>query len=272
MMLLWAISGVPFGAYAIIQNFTIPIQLQSQIFMAFSLISYCQVLYYGHQWPVWKAALLGLSLAGLFAGIEAGLIFGLRVLYNRGNERGVLAIGIIASILLAVGLLPPYGEIYKRRGRVVGINFLFLSIDWCGAVFSLMALVAQNTFDVLGGVLYIICAGLELGIFLSHAIWMIRTYKIRKAAKAEGKTFDDIAAEHDAEGRPFAFAERKVDPRLSPSYWYRRMLGKGPGKDGLEQADEEACTESGHARDEGSDGTPRGVEEKGTGGGEEPKR
>lgn len=102
-------------------------------------------------------------------------------------------------------------------------------MDWSGAFFSLMALVAQNTFDVLGGVLYIIwyvptvetvlsfgakqltqssCL-LEIGIFLSQAIWLLRTRKIRKEAAAQGKTFDDIAAEHEERGIPFKFAERK---------------------------------------------------------------
>lgn len=98
-------------------------------------------------------------------------------------------VGIVAAILLAAGLLPPYREIWKRRGRVIGINWVgitlvlgrtitegakvFLSMDWFGAVFSLMALgesspatlstntlrmhaVAQHTFDILGGVLYIL--------------------------------------------------------------------------------------------------------------------
>ena len=112
----------------------------------------------------------------------------------------MLAVGIIASILLAIGLLPPYWEIWKRKGRVIGISWVrgetpfdsgeiltspqvFLTIDWFGAFFSLMALgksdsqtgasapetlgqenyanprclslVAQNTFDIQGGVLYI---------------------------------------------------------------------------------------------------------------------
>lgn len=75
----------------------------------------------------------------------------------------MLVVGIIASVLLAAGLLPPYGEIWKRRGRVVGINWvcssypncasssststeadmcwqIFLTMDWNGAFFSLMAL------------------------------------------------------------------------------------------------------------------------------------
>jgi hypothetical protein len=104
-------------------------------------------------------------------------------------------------------------------------------MDWLGAFFSLMALVAQNTFDVLGGVLYIVwyvhlvdavvsppfyiklltpgsCL-LEIGIFLSHGIWLLRTYKLRMEAAAQGKTFDDIAAEHEEQGLPFKFAERK---------------------------------------------------------------
>ncbi len=54
---------------------------------------------------------------------------------------------------------------------------------------------------------------LEIGIFSSHLIWLVRTRKIRKAAAAEGKTFDDIAAEHEARGVPFKFAERKGQKR-----------------------------------------------------------
>lgn len=34
----------------------------------------------------------------------------------------MILIGVLAAILLALGLLPPYLEIWKRRGRVVGIS------------------------------------------------------------------------------------------------------------------------------------------------------
>jgi uncharacterized protein YpiB (UPF0302 family) len=50
---------------------------------------------------------------------------------------------------------------------------------------------------------------LELGIFASHIIWLIRTYKVRKQAREQGKTFDDITLEHEELGIPFKFAERK---------------------------------------------------------------
>lgn len=120
----------------------------------------------------------------------------------------MLLIGIVASILLAAGLLPPYFEIWKRNGQVVGIgmflsffffsrgckkdvliggvDFVFLSIDWFGAFFSLMSLVAQTTFDYLGGSLYLICILLESGIFLSHWVWLFRTRKQRKVESEEG--------------------------------------------------------------------------------------
>ncbi len=83
-------------------------------------------------------------------------------IYNRGNEVPVTVVGIIAAIFLAAGLLPPYGEIWKRRGRVIGINWvsqtqdlsgeslltvcwqIFLAMDWSGAFFSLLALGKLN--------------------------------------------------------------------------------------------------------------------------------
>lgn len=68
-------------------------------------------------------------------------------------------IGAVAATLLAAGLLPPYGEAWKRRGRIVGINFVFLATDALGALFSLFSLVAQRTFDILGGVMYIVWYG-----------------------------------------------------------------------------------------------------------------
>ncbi|KAM7187916.1 hypothetical protein V8F33_010948 [Rhypophila sp. PSN 637] len=209
MMFLWALCAVPFGAYNVAQNFNLPLQIQPHCFMGLCLVSWAQILRYHYQWPLWKASLVGVVVACTFAGVEVALILTLRPLYERGNDTGIMAVGIVAAVLLAVGLLPPYGEIWKRRGRVIGINWIFLSMDWFGAFFSLMALVAQHTFDILGGVLYITCCVLEIGIFLSHLIWLMQTRHIRKEAATQGKTFDDIAEEYEAGGLPFRFAERK---------------------------------------------------------------
>lgn len=67
---------------------------------------------------------------------------------------------MVAALLLTIGMLAPYPEIWRRGGRVVGISeypvgriprpsigayvgpldFLFLSMDSLGAAFSLFAL------------------------------------------------------------------------------------------------------------------------------------
>lgn len=155
-MLLWAISAVPLGVYAIIQNFALPIQIQPQVFGSLSLITWAQILIYNNGYTAIRASILVIATAILFGGVEILLILTLRPLYNRGVEWPVLTVGIIAAILLAAGLIPPYFEMWKRKGRVVGIHFGFLSVDWLGAFFNLMGVVAQQTFDPLGGCLFIV--------------------------------------------------------------------------------------------------------------------
>jgi hypothetical protein len=147
------------------QNFNIPIQVQPHVFGTFCLISWGQTLIYHEQviswhkvtsrqltivshWPVWKATSVGIVIWLVMGGAEAALILTLKVtallyiylrnksltikpLYDRGISFPMIIIGVIASILLTAGLLPPYVEIYKRRGRVIGINWVRSSITPC---------------------------------------------------------------------------------------------------------------------------------------------
>lgn len=122
MMFLWAISAVPFGVYAIVQNFNLPVQIQPQIFCMLSLVSWAQILIYNNDWPTWKATGLALAIGGLFGGVEVVLILTLRGPFERGTAWPILLIGVCAAILLAAGLLPPYFELWKRKGRVIGIS------------------------------------------------------------------------------------------------------------------------------------------------------
>ena len=110
-----------------------------------------------------SSSLAGLGLAGLFGAVEGVLIYFARPAYQRGVEWPITTLGIVAAIVLAVGLLPPYWELYKRGGRVVGISmfaiishtvyrtdvvaldFVFLSIDFAGALFSLLSLGKRST-------------------------------------------------------------------------------------------------------------------------------
>lgn len=68
------------------------------------------------------------------------LVLVLRGPYRRGVSWPVTLIGVLAAVLLVIGFVPVPFELWKRRGRVVGIDLGFLTIDWFGAFFSLMAL------------------------------------------------------------------------------------------------------------------------------------
>lgn len=162
MMFLWSASGVPFGAYAIAQNFNIPIQIQPQCFCLFCLVNWGQCKYYSryaapvkvrsvspgaeadHHASKWKARnviMICTAILAVDGGLQGLLVWLLRKGYYEKNlEWPMTVIGAVAFVLLISGYIPIPFELMKRRGRVVGIDFLFLTIDWFGAFFSLMSL------------------------------------------------------------------------------------------------------------------------------------
>lgn len=87
-----------------------------------------------------KTTLCVTAMAALLSGIEALLIFTLRVsftpefdikltvnkkiLHNKGVRWLDLIVGIMGAVLLVAGILPAYFEIWKRDGRVIGISEL----------------------------------------------------------------------------------------------------------------------------------------------------
>lgn len=160
-----------------------PLQVQPAIFTMLALVTWAQCVYYNPPFAWvrrWHVPLFTVTLACTFAGVETALVLTLRPL---DSEAKVIAVGVVATVALMSGLVPPYIELAKRRGRVVGINFLFLATDWCGAAFSLMSLVAQRKLDVLGSVMYIAVLVLEAGIFISHLVWRVRFREERREEK-----------------------------------------------------------------------------------------
>ncbi|KKZ63678.1 hypothetical protein EMCG_01985 [[Emmonsia] crescens] len=216
MMFIWALCAVPFGIYLILQQVNIPLQIQPQMFGSLCTICWAQILYYSHGYSLKKAISAGVLAALLMGGCEALFILTLRIPYNKGITWPALFFGIIATVLVAVGLIPPYFELWKRQGRVIGISWFFLSMDTLGALFSLLALAVEGTFDILGGVVYIVVLLLELGIFTSHIIWRFRFRELRKAAKASGMSVDELL-------------EPKMNASRSSSSRDRRRGGGGQG-------------------------------------------
>jgi len=190
MLFLWAICTAPFGAYAVVQNFNLPLQIQPSIFCALCLVAWAQTLVYENKFKIWFATFITIAVASAFAGLEVLLVFVIKGPYARGVEWPVTSVGIIAAILLTIGLLPLYWEMWKRQGRVLGLSFKTLGIDFAGALLSLVALTVQHTFDIVGGLSYLAVMLLEIGVVASHLVWYWRTRHARRAAKAAGLTYD----------------------------------------------------------------------------------
>ncbi|KAJ5741762.1 PQ loop repeat protein [Penicillium manginii] len=188
--------------YCAKQKVNLPLQIQPQIFGFFSTIIWAQILYYNHNYSKIKATLVCCGLLALLGGLEALLVLTLRIPYEKGITWPDLVVGIVAAIMLGAGIVPVYFELWKREGRVVGFNWVFLCIDTLGGLFSLFALAAEGSFDILGGIMYIIVYDLlhffcfsvvlEMGIYISHTVWRYRFRKLRKEAKESGKSIDEI--------------------------------------------------------------------------------
>lgn len=173
MMFLWAASGIPFSIYFLASDGSIPLRIQPQLFTFFCVISWIQTLYYPPvSYPIKKVILALILFVIPAVGLELGFILWLRPLYRRGIEWPLLIIGIIASVLLAIGLIPPYFELAKRKGRVIGINFVFLFMDSMGALLS-MCSIFVGSMDIMSMVLYAIVLALEIGIFTCHMFWYL---------------------------------------------------------------------------------------------------
>lgn len=199
MMFLWAALGVPFSIYFFGIDGLIPLRIQPQLFTFFCLVLWVQLLYYPPVKMERKRLLMYVvAFVAIAVGLEVGFILWLRPLHRRGKTWPMLIIGIIALVLLAVGLVPPYFELWKRRGRVVGINFIFLTMDSLGALF-LMLLIIVGQMDVMLLTLYAIVLAMELGIFASQVIWyfLLGGRKIikeeKQAAKLAAEEASDVA-------------------------------------------------------------------------------
>lgn len=175
MLFLWTASGIPFSIFFVSRRANIPIQIQPQMFTTLCAVTWAQSLYYP---PVAISKKKIIAYLAVFVTVSGALEGVLIPIIRRKNDQGItwpaLIFGILASVLLALGLIPPYFELWKRKGRVVGIDLGFLVLDLSGAVFSLLSLIFQEELDILGMVIYTIVACMEIGIMTSHCIWWFR--------------------------------------------------------------------------------------------------
>ncbi|TVY84106.1 Uncharacterized protein LSUE1_G002087 [Lachnellula suecica] len=164
MMLLWALAGIPLGAYNIAGNFNVALRIQPQILTVLSLITWIQCYYYSSKWTLSKCALVMSGMGVLLGGIEVGLVFALQEAVRKDRHWVVTLMGVVSTVLLSAGVLRHYWDIYVHR-TVRGISFIFVGIDAAGDVFSLVSVFFQPKLDVLGIVIYATEFVLWCGVF-----------------------------------------------------------------------------------------------------------
>lgn len=164
MMMLWAWAGVPLGVYNIVENFNVALRIQPQILTILSLATWIQCFYYERKWSVLRALAVVTPVAVLMGGIEAALIFALRVAKYKHLQWPMTLMAVLSAVLLAAGVLRHYWDIYVHR-TVRGISFIFVAIDAGGDLFSLVSVLFQPKVDVLGLVIYGSELILWIGVF-----------------------------------------------------------------------------------------------------------
>lgn len=184
MMFFWFMLGVPFCIYFSVVKCPMGVRIQPPIFMFCLAITCYQVMYYP---PVnlgfWKASGVILAVIVVGSGTMTGAIIPmLREYDSRGKDNhwgAIIGVGVLATVMLIGGLVPPYLDLFKNRGRVVGVNFLFLAIDCIGAICSatsvgLLSMDPPYHIDIMGIVMYGSVMAMELGLFACQGVWLLR--------------------------------------------------------------------------------------------------
>jgi len=155
LVFLWGISGPFLGVYVVVQNLNIPLILQPQIFAFLCAVSWTQCLFYGRKWPLKRCLIYAVTFITLMAGFEAGMIYAVKPPAEKGRTAPLKFFSIASSVTIALGLLPQYWEIYRRK-EVVGLSMAFMAVDISGGVFSILSLVFKEKFDVFASIAYIV--------------------------------------------------------------------------------------------------------------------
>ncbi|KAJ7911124.1 hypothetical protein B0H13DRAFT_2251184 [Mycena leptocephala] len=150
LVLCWGVSGGFFGVYAVVQNLNIPLIVQPQPFGLLCLISWGQCHYYSSTRPKYVSLIIAVVVIAVLGGFEVGMVFAIRPSLN---NRAIQFFGIFSSVLLSLGLVTQYYEIYQRR-EVVGLSIAFMTVDFFGGVFSDLSLAFKPEFDTIAAITY----------------------------------------------------------------------------------------------------------------------
>lgn len=166
---------MPLGVYNIADDYNIALQIQPNILIFLSLLTWAQCLYYGRRRPIKSVVFLSVAIGTILGGIEVGLVFALRVANERGQRWAATLMAVVAAVLLAGGVLRHYVDMWETRSDA-GLSLKFALLDASGDVASLLSVTFQPTLSILGLVIY----GSELAIWIGLIVIIIYFRKIRR--------------------------------------------------------------------------------------------
>jgi len=179
LMFLWSLSAIFLGVYNIVQDINIPLIVQPQVFGFLAAFCWTQCLFYDSKKSLHLCIFLLVIYSSVAAGFETGMTFLLRRAVQHdgeGGQRGLQFFGIMSSVLISIGLLPQYVEIYRLK-QVKGISYTFMAIDIGGGVFSILSLAFKAKWDVIASLVYLLVIVLDSLILISACILNPRAKK-----------------------------------------------------------------------------------------------
>lgn len=177
--LCWTFAGVPLGVYNIAADYNIALQIQPNILIFLSLVTWSQCKYYGARWSLHKIALSFLAMVTTLGGGELGLVLALRLAHERGQDWTFTVMAIVAAVFLAAGVLRHYVDAFKTRSDA-GLSLKFAFLDAGGDLASLLSVLFEPHLSVLGLVIY----GSELVIWLG-LIGIVVYFRMRSRRKVD---------------------------------------------------------------------------------------
>ncbi|GAB1192718.1 hypothetical protein APSETT444_001913 [Aspergillus pseudonomiae] len=184
-------AGVPLGVYNIADNFNIALQVQPNILICLSLVTWSQCKYYGDNWRLKKIVPVAIAIGAVLGGAEAGLVFALRVAFQRGQKWPSTLMAILSAVLLAAGVLRHYVDMFRTRSDA-GLSLKFALLDASGDVASILSVIFQPSLSILGLAIY----GTEFVIWLGLMIILLyfRAAQRRKARDIRADGPSDAAS------------------------------------------------------------------------------
>lgn len=169
LVFLWATSGPLLAVYVIVQNLNVPIILQPHTFAFLCAVSWTQCLFYGRKWPLRRCLVYCAAFLALMAGFEVGMIYAVKPSARKGDTVPLKIFSIASSVTIALGLLPQYWEIYRRK-EVIGISIAFMVVDMSGGAFLILSLAFKEKFDVFASIVYMVVIASHLFFSLVRAM------------------------------------------------------------------------------------------------------